>query len=146
MDCPVCHIALVVVEREGIELDWCIDCRGLWFDEGELELLGERAGRRLETEDVGGRAGDRVEKGTRRCPRCRRRMEQVSLASGEDSPVQVDRCRDHGIWLDRGELGGIMSRRAPSPDTDEGLMMEFLGETFGPGARAGASPTEESER
>jgi Zn-finger nucleic acid-binding protein len=130
MNCPVCHTALIVVEREGIELDWCLDCRGLWFDEGELELLGEKAGRSLETEDLGRRTGDVVGGGTRRCPRCRRKMAQLSLDIGQSSGVQVDRCADHGIWLDRGELGAIMRGRRTSDGSDEGVMLRFLGETF----------------
>ena len=55
MKCPACDTPLVVVEREEIELDWCAACRGLWFDEGELELLGEKAGRVLDVEDLGRR-------------------------------------------------------------------------------------------
>ena len=52
MECPVCRIALVVVEREGIELDWCVTCRGLWFDEGELELLAEKTGQAIDPADL----------------------------------------------------------------------------------------------
>jgi Zn-finger nucleic acid-binding protein len=39
MLCPVCHDLLVIVECEGIELDACVACRGLWFDAGELATL-----------------------------------------------------------------------------------------------------------
>jgi Zn-finger nucleic acid-binding protein len=145
MNCPICHDALVVVEREGIELDWCLKCRGLWFDNGELELLGEKAGRALDPEDLGRGAGESIEGGTRRCPRCRRKMQQLSLASGADQSVQVDRCPEHGNWLDRGELGMLMSRRAPSRDTDEGLMLEFLGETFGQSTPPDATSSEGRE-
>jgi len=135
LDCPSCKTPLIVVEREEIELDWCLDCRGLWFDEGELELLGEKTGRTLETEDLGQRPGDRVERGSRRCPRCRRRMELVWLAVRGNEGVQVDRCPDHGIWFDRGELGRLMSLRATRADTDEGVMLQFLGETLSVAAR-----------
>lgn len=145
MNCPACHEALIVVEREGIELDWCLECRGLWFDEGELELLGEKAGRVLDPEDLGRGAGESIGRGTRRCPRCRRKMQQLALAAGADRSVQVDRCPHHGIWLDRGELGSLMRRRAPSRDTDGGLMLEFLGETFSCSAPPGATPTEGRE-
>lgn len=139
MRCPTCKIPLVVVEREAIELDWCVECRGLWFDEGEMVLLGEKAGRRLESEDLGHRAGDSVAAGRRRCPRCPRRMERVTLALGQSPPsaeehVEIDCCPEHGIWLDRGELGRIMGRLEPvredRRDTDEGLVLSFLGETF----------------
>ncbi len=134
MNCPACSSPLVVVEREEIELDWCAACLGLWFDEGELELLGEKAGRVLDVEDLGRRAGGEVSVGDRRCPRCPRRMEQMGLATPDGVRVVVDRCADHGFWLDKGELGSLMSRLEKAPKTDEGLVLEFLGETFGAGA------------
>lgn len=130
MKCPVCESPLVVVEREEIELDWCISCLGLWFDEGELELLGEKAGRILDVEDLGRQGGRVVRTGTRRCPRCPDRMEQFSLPASGSEEIIVDRCKNHGFWLDRGELGAIMSRLERRNDTDEGLVLEFLGETF----------------
>jgi len=135
MYCPVCREALVVVEREGIELDWCLVCRGLWFDEGELELLAEKSSRRLRPEGVGhprAAAGARVEDGAtprRKCPRCRRKMERV--VAGSVDPVQVDRCTDHGMWLDSGELGRIMAQLEPGGSSDEAVIVRFLGETFG---------------
>jgi len=139
MNCPACQTALIVVEHEGIEIDWCLDCRGLWFDEGELELLGEKSGRHLEAEDMGRRRGDRVEHGDRKCPRCRKKMERLLLDLPGDATIELDRCNAHGFWLDRGELGGIIRTRKLRSATDEGLMLQFLGETFD----VNASPTEE---
>jgi Zn-finger nucleic acid-binding protein len=118
----------VVVEREGIELDWCLHCAGLWFDEGELELLAEKTGRRLEAEDVGLAATERGSGKGRRCPRCKKKMDEV--AAGRRLPVQVDRCDDHGVWLDRGELGRILGQIETDPDSDEAVIVGFLGETF----------------
>jgi Zn-finger nucleic acid-binding protein len=131
MDCPACHIPLIVVEREGIEVDWCLECKGLWFDEGELELLGQKAGRKLESEDLGRRDGDEVGPGDRKCPRCRRRMQRLSLGTATGSDVEVDRCDAHGLWLDHGELGRVIGRRKLKRPTDESVMLRFLGETFG---------------
>jgi Zn-finger nucleic acid-binding protein len=37
--CPKCHGDLVVYERQGIVVDQCRDCRGIWLDRGELEHL-----------------------------------------------------------------------------------------------------------
>lgn len=140
MKCPVCKSPLVVVERQEIELDWCVTCHGLWFDEGELELLGEKVGRILDVEDLGRRAGRVAAKSKRRCPRCPRHMEEIGLQAPGGTDVVVDRCRDHGFWLDRGELGALMSRLEKRSDTDEGLVLEFLGETFvDPAARPAPS-------
>ena len=89
MKCPACKSPLVVVERESIELDWCIACRGLWFDEGELELLGEKAGRVFDVEDLGRRSGRVVAKSKRRCPRCPRRLEEIALPAEGGREIRI---------------------------------------------------------
>ena len=44
MKYPNCnHAALVMSERQGIEIDYCPDCRGIWLDRGELDKLLEKA-------------------------------------------------------------------------------------------------------
>lgn len=44
MKCPVCLEAnLVMSERQGIEIDYCAQCRGVWLDRGELDKIIERA-------------------------------------------------------------------------------------------------------
>ena len=43
MKCPVCtDTNLVMSERQGIEIDYCPQCRGVWLDRGELDKLIER--------------------------------------------------------------------------------------------------------
>ena len=40
MDCPVCkNSAMIVLELDEVEVDYCTECEGIWLDEGELELL-----------------------------------------------------------------------------------------------------------
>jgi uncharacterized protein len=43
MTCPVCRVALVMSERQGIEIDYCPQCRGVWLDRGELDKIIERS-------------------------------------------------------------------------------------------------------
>ncbi len=44
MLCPVCtDERLSMTERQGIEIDYCPKCRGVWLDRGELDKLIERA-------------------------------------------------------------------------------------------------------
>ncbi|AZO56133.1 hypothetical protein EN794_028035 [Mesorhizobium sp. M00.F.Ca.ET.151.01.1.1] len=45
MVCPSCRVALVMSERQGIEIDYCPQCRGVWLDRGELDKIIERSGR-----------------------------------------------------------------------------------------------------
>ena len=43
MQCPVDAETLVITERQGIEIDYCPRCRGVWLDRGELDKLIERS-------------------------------------------------------------------------------------------------------
>lgn len=42
MHCPSCLIDLQITERQGIEIDYCPKCRGVWLDRGELDKIIER--------------------------------------------------------------------------------------------------------
>lgn len=42
MPCPVCRVGLVMSERQGVEIDYCPQCRGVWLDRGELDKIIER--------------------------------------------------------------------------------------------------------
>jgi uncharacterized protein len=39
MKCPICDIEMRITEREGVEIDYCPLCRGVWLDRGELEKI-----------------------------------------------------------------------------------------------------------
>jgi uncharacterized protein len=41
--CPTCRVDLVMSERQGIEIDYCPQCRGVWLDRGELDKIIERS-------------------------------------------------------------------------------------------------------
>jgi len=43
MACPVDGATLVMSERQGIEIDYCPTCRGVWLDRGELDKIIERS-------------------------------------------------------------------------------------------------------
>ena len=44
MKCPVCPTTnLIMTERQGVEIDYCPECRGVWLDRGELDKIIERA-------------------------------------------------------------------------------------------------------
>ena len=104
MDCPSCSEPLIVVEREGIELDYCPKCKGLWFDADELELLNEALKLDAALPDMGSLSKAVTTEKGRKCPRCGKRMEKVYM--GEKPPIVIDRCRNgHGLWFESGELG-----------------------------------------
>ncbi|RST29437.1 hypothetical protein HMF7854_00270 [Sphingomonas ginkgonis] len=43
MRCPSCSEPLSMSERQGIEIDYCPSCRGVWLDRGELDKIIERS-------------------------------------------------------------------------------------------------------
>jgi uncharacterized protein len=53
MNCPNCEtVALVMSERQGIEIDYCPQCRGVWLDRGELDKIIDRSSAISPRQDV----------------------------------------------------------------------------------------------
>jgi len=42
MNCPQGHGPLAIAERQGVEIDYCPQCRGIWLDRGEVDKIIER--------------------------------------------------------------------------------------------------------
>ena len=43
MNCPKCNLTLLMTDRQGVEIDYCPQCRGIWLDRGELEKIIDRS-------------------------------------------------------------------------------------------------------
>ncbi|NTW51636.1 MAG: hypothetical protein HGB22_03510 [Chlorobiaceae bacterium] len=43
MKCPACNSSLLMTERQGIEIDYCPECRGVWLDRGELDKIVQKS-------------------------------------------------------------------------------------------------------
>ena len=41
--CPACRVDLTMADRQGVEIDYCPKCRGVWLDRGELDKILERS-------------------------------------------------------------------------------------------------------
>jgi uncharacterized protein len=55
MKCPVCNqVDLVMADRQGVEIDYCPQCRGVWLDRGELDKIIERSSQ-IQDGSLGGR-------------------------------------------------------------------------------------------
>ena len=134
MKCPACKGVVIVVEYEKIELDYCTQCSGVWFDAGELELLADRLsleGAGLTPEEISALPEKGVREKRRRCPICARRMRKVVL--GSDPEVLVDVCPvGDGIWFDGGEVIQVLGQLKCklSSTGGSGRMINFLGEVF----------------
>jgi Zn-finger nucleic acid-binding protein len=101
MKCPRCKKPLVILELDKVEVDYCLACRGIWFDSGELELLtGLPSGISLVADHV-------LKEAALRCPVCAQKMEKVR--NDENGPILLDRCKKgHGLWFDGGELEALL--------------------------------------
>ena len=109
MKCPACvKEPLVVLELDGVEIDYCLECRGIWLDAGEIELLlgGEEAAAAVLT--IGSPATAPLKEKPRKCPICDRRMGKE--VTSDETPVVFDRCAaGDGLWFDGGELAQVVS-------------------------------------
>lgn len=108
MNCPVCkRNAMVTLEFNEIEIDFCTQCDGIWLDKGELELLlghSEKAKELLNSFKINSGNAEIV----RKCPICRKKMQKI-IAGNTKSKVLIDKCRkDDGLWFDKGELHNIV--------------------------------------
>ena len=106
MDCPVCKNAMITLELEDVEIDYCTDCGGIWLDAGELELLlGEpgKAKHLIHSFKVDHGGTERV----RKCPICDKKMQKIVVGSAAPA-LLIDKCRrGDGLWFDKGELHEI---------------------------------------
>ncbi len=108
MLCPKCQsIDLLKVKEKGVELDYCEQCGGIWFDRGELEKMTSMAVDlsfdQMRSEFTTDRCIDFMEAN---CPVCETPMEKVPKEKVANMTIdQCYKCR--GIWLDGGEFAKI---------------------------------------
>lgn len=110
--CPRCNIKLKALDLKldgRFLIDRCDKCLGLFFDPGELEALLEATVNNIAGIDHTGlnainelREPNQYPIAYIKCPVCEKLMHRVNF--GAKSGVIVDRCKEHGIWLDGGEL------------------------------------------
>ena len=106
--CPKCTTALQTALRDGVDVDTCSGCKGVWVDrieQKDLLKIKPEAFTMDDLENFRTLYQSSVTLETVRyypCAVCGEMMNRVNYASF--SNVVVDRCRDHGDWYDAGEL------------------------------------------
>ena len=103
MKCPKCISPMIKVSFQGVEVDRCTDCQGLWFDEFEKDdLLKIKHSEKIDIGDPKvGREFDRVN--CVFCPRCETRM--VRMAALGQPHIRFEHCIVcAGCFLDAGEF------------------------------------------
>ena len=115
--CPRCDINLQTVDLSvggRFLVERCDKCLGIFFDPGELEALLDKAVSHVYEVDLK-RMNVLIEEEEMvdswpvayvNCPICRQLMHRKGY--GARSGVIVDTCKDHGVWLDGGELGKLL--------------------------------------
>jgi len=117
---------MLVIEYEGIELDLCDACHGVWLDEGELELLLGDHEMTHGFLTAGNPAAAKKEE-SRPCPICDAVMGKA--VTGGKTPVVYDYCpHEHGLWFDRGELLSILEQG--SSDGAAAAVVQWLRHVF----------------
>ncbi len=78
MQCPVDGATLLMAERQGVEIDYCPNCRGVWLDRGELDKLLRRDDDEWRGEyDRGRERDDDRDYGRGRSPRKKRWLSEM---------------------------------------------------------------------
>ncbi|MDP2919197.1 MAG: zf-TFIIB domain-containing protein [Dehalococcoidia bacterium] len=133
MICPACKKPMFVVEYRKIELDYCGNCHGVWFDAGELELLvntavGDESKKVLETMLAQKDAPAREKR--RRCPLCLHKMKKVDISQNEH--VLIDTCvYGDGLWFDGGEVDHLVKYLSEkAPPISSGVVFNFVKEVI----------------
>jgi len=135
MICPACKNDMIVVEHNKIELDYCNNCHGVWFDSGELELfllsmyldkVGVFLSNILNSEEA-----QSIEQ-IRKCPICSKKMKKATI--GKQPEILIDVCqRGDGLWFDSGEITSLIkqiSGKKPERADTQQQVLEFLGDVF----------------
>ena len=135
MKCPACSSLMIVVEHDKIELDYCLQCSGVWFDAEEMELLLEAMqleGSGLSLNSILTSAEARSVEKKRKCPICGRKMKKATV--GHEVEITIDACSwGDGLWFDSGEIGQLITQLPdkPSEKSDsQGRVITFLGEVL----------------
>jgi Zn-finger nucleic acid-binding protein len=113
--CPHCDKPLITIKldfKESLYIEHCKTCFGLFFDPGEIEALLQNSVSNvfdINLKLLKNINKDRYQKKPVKyvkCPVCRVLMNRVNYA--HKSGVVIDQCKNHGIWVDSGEITHLM--------------------------------------
>lgn len=136
MLCPLCQKTLDKAILNNVEVDFCPDCFGLWFEKEELRWAKDEKAKDLKWLDIdlwSDKKRFKIAYGQKLCPSCRLPLYEVDyhhnspkpslkgkspkksksrvqgIGKNLSAPVKVDVCNlCQGIWLDRGEFKKII--------------------------------------
>jgi Zn-finger nucleic acid-binding protein len=123
MNCPACKNPMVILELNQVEIDYCSECKGIWLDNGELDLIFSSSDRKEISKSFS--IKNDFDETKRRCPNCKKKMDKVEF---ENTGIIIDKCIDeHGVWFDSGELKSILK----TAEEQNSRIIDMLKEIFG---------------
>ncbi len=111
MICPKCQSTMEAVVYEGVEVDRCTSCQGIWFDAGESDWLRhEDAAAVIDTGDPStGMKTNAIDR--YRCPRCDGGM--LRRVDPKRAQVRYEECTScRGSFFDAGEFVELLQLRS----------------------------------
>jgi Zn-finger nucleic acid-binding protein len=109
MNCPNGHNNLEKALFHNVEVDYCPECLGVWFDKDELRYAIDDKDQQLNWLDFDlwrDKGKFKIAHIDKLCPVCRIPFVEVHY---DNSKVKVDFCKHcQGVWLDRGEFKQII--------------------------------------
>ena len=125
MKCPNCNHELRKFAINGVDLDQCISCGGIWFNKGELYKAKDKEDEFLQWLDVDLFSDPKQFVGsysTMACPRDNNPLYEISY---DNTNIKVDVCKTcQGIWLDKDEYENIIASLKRTLFRDD--MIEYL--------------------
>ncbi len=106
MNCPKCQNDMEAIEYGGVEVDRCRNCKGIWFDVGEIEWLRDKdAATTIDTGDpLKGRLTNEID--WYRCPRCDGGM--MRKVDPQRTHINYEECTScKGSFFDAGEFADL---------------------------------------
>lgn len=112
MNCPRCRTQLSAVEIEQAEVQVCSTCEGAWYPDEALGSVTDHSFSELKATELSRSMvpdklalvdlEQRID-----CPVCSDKMLRYTYSLA--CPIELDECPHHGVWLDDGELGTLVS-------------------------------------
>jgi Zn-finger nucleic acid-binding protein len=110
MDCPLCRKAMKPIKAGDFSIDECPECRGLWFDKGELEAFKDEVDpdlRFLDFEIWSSQALFNLNEQPLACPRCR--SVAMRALKYQEPDLAVTFCPFcEGVWLNFGDFKDVV--------------------------------------
>jgi len=123
MKCPKCKADLFTFSIDGIDLEQCDKCEGIWFSKDELRKVKDKADSDLNWLDfeIWKRTDKfKIKSQKYNCPDCNDKLEALDY---DNTNIEIDYCKTcEGVWLDKGETEKLIET------LEEELLNKSLGD------------------